>query len=116
MKEVDHSHDEDRDLHDRLAKLASAIEKKQSESVASDQKAARQDAMGGETGKAMSLGFRILAELVGGVVVGALIGWQIDQWTGWSPLFLIVFLGLGLVAGFMNMMKAAAGTNRLGQK
>ena len=112
MNEVDHSHDDDRDLQDRLAKLASAIEKKQAESAKSDREAVQQAAVGGETGKAMSLGFRILAELVGGVVVGALIGWQVDQWTGWSPLFLIVFLGLGLAAGFMNMMKAAAGTNR----
>lgn len=112
MNEVDHSHDEDRDLQDRLAKLASAIEKKQAESEASDQEAARQAAIGGETGKAMSLGFRILAELVGGVVVGALIGWQIDRWTGLSPLFLIVFLGFGIAAGFMNMMKAVSGTNR----
>ena len=112
MNEVDHSHDDDRDLQDRLAKLASAIEKKQAESETSDREAARQAAVGGETGKAMSLGFRILAELVGGVVVGALIGWQIDQWTGLSPLFLIVFLGLGLAAGFMNMMKAASNTIR----
>lgn len=112
MNGVDHSHDEDRDLQDRLAKLASAIEKKQAESEMSDQEAARQAAMGGETGKAMSLGFRILAELVGGVVVGALIGWQIDRWTGLSPLFLIVFLGLGVAAGFMNMMKAASVTSR----
>lgn len=112
MNEVDHSHDKDRDLQDRLARLASAIEKKQAESAIGDQEAARQAAMGGETGKAMSLGLRVLAELVGGVVVGALIGWQIDQWTGLSPLFLIVFLALGIAAGFMNMMKAVSVTNR----
>lgn len=112
MKEVDHSHDGDRDLQDRLAKLASAIEKKQAESSDRDREAERQAVMGGETGKAMSLGLRVLAELVGGVVVGALLGWQIDQWTGLSPLFLIVFLALGIAAGFMNMMKAVSATNR----
>ena len=49
----------------------------------------------------------MLAELVAGVVVGALMGWQLDQWSGLSPLFLIVFLILGVTAGFWNMMKLA---------
>jgi ATP synthase protein I len=44
---------------------------------------------------------------VAGVLVGAIIGWQLDQWSGMSPLFLIVFLILGLAAGFWNMMKIA---------
>ena len=108
MKEVDHGKSEDRDLHERLEKLSSAIEKKRSESAESDRKKAEQSAIGGETGKAMAQGFRMLAELVAGVVVGALIGWQLDQWSGLSPLFLIVFLILGVTAGFWNMMKLAS--------
>ena len=110
MKEVDHGKSEDRDLHERLEKLSSAIEKKRSETAESDRKQAEQSAIGGETGKAMAQGFRMLAELVAGVVVGALIGWQLDQWSGLSPLFLIVFLILGVTAGFWNMLKLASNT------
>ena len=105
MKEVDHSHGEDRDLHERLERLSSAIEKKQSDTADSDKEGDRQAAVGGETGRAMALGFRMLAELVAGVIVGAVSGWQIDQWTGLSPMFLIVFLMFGVAAGFWNMMK-----------
>jgi len=108
MKEVDHGKGEDRGLHQRLEKLSGAIEKKRSESAENDRRQAEQSAIGGETGKAMAQGFRILAELVAGVLVGTLIGWQIDQWTGLSPLFLIVFLLLGVAAGFWNMMKLAS--------
>ena len=108
MKEVDHGKGEDRDLHERLEKLSGAIEKKRLESAENVKREAEQSAIGGETGKAMAQGFRILAELVSGVLVGAIIGWQLDQWSGMSPLFLIVFLILGVAAGFWNMMKSAS--------
>ena len=108
MKEVDHGKGEDRDLHERLEKLSGAIEKKRLESAENVKREAEQSAIGGETGKAMGQGFRMLAELVSGVLVGAIIGWQLDQWSGMSPLFLIVFLILGVAAGFWNMMKSAS--------
>ena len=56
----------------------------------------------------MSLGFRVLAEFVAGVVVGGFIGWQIDTWLGTTPFGLIVFLMLGTAAGFWNVYKIAA--------
>ena len=108
MKEVDHGKGEDRDLHERLERLSGAIEKKRLESAETVKRDAEQSAIGGETGKAMGQGFRMLAELVSGVLVGAIIGWQLDQWSGMSPLFLIVFLILGVAAGFWNMMKSAS--------
>jgi ATP synthase protein I len=55
----------------------------------------------------MARGFRLSAELVGGVVVGALIGWLIDRGLGISPWGLIVFLLLGFAAGVLNVMRAA---------
>ena len=110
MKEVDHGKGEDRDLHERLEKLSGAIEKKRLESAENVKREAEQSAIGGETGKAMGQGFRMLAELVSGVLVGAIIGWQLDQWSGMSPLFLIVFLILGVAAGFWNMMRSASVT------
>ena len=110
MKEVDHGTGEDRDLHERLERLSGAIEKKRLESAENVKRDAEQSAIGGETGKAMAQGFRMLAELVSGVLVGAIIGWQLDQWSGMSPLFLIVFLILGVAAGFWNMMRSASVT------
>jgi ATP synthase protein I len=61
----------------------------------------------GSVGAAMSLGFRVMTEFVAAVVVGALIGWQIDTWTGTKPLFLLLFLTLGTAAGFMNVYRIA---------
>ena len=109
MKEVDHEDGGDRALQERLAKLAGAIEKKQADSSESDRRQAEAAAVGGETGKAMALGFRMLAELIAGVAVGAIIGWQIDRWSGLSPVFLIIFLMLGVAAGFWNMVKLGSG-------
>jgi ATP synthase protein I len=109
MKEVDHEDGGDRALQERLAKLAGAIEKKQADSSEMDRRLAEVASAGGETGKAMALGFRMLAELIAGVAVGAIIGWQIDLWSGLSPIFLIVFMMLGVAAGFWNMVKLGSG-------
>jgi ATP synthase protein I len=52
-------------------------------------------------------GFRLSSELVGGVLVGAAIGWALDRVLGISPWGLIVFLLLGFVAGVVNVIRAA---------
>ncbi|KEZ18662.1 MULTISPECIES: AtpZ/AtpI family protein [Sphingobium] len=51
------------------------------------------------------LGNRVLAELIGGLVGGALIGWVLDRLLGTSPWLLLVFLGLGIVAAFRNIIR-----------
>ena len=55
----------------------------------------------------MARGFRLSAELVAGVLVGAAIGWLIDRALGLSPWGMIVFLLLGFAAGVLNVMRAA---------
>ena len=55
----------------------------------------------------MSLGFRVLSEFVAATVVSALIGWRLDLWIGTTPFFLILFLGLGVAAGFWNVYRLA---------
>ena len=56
---------------------------------------------------AIARGFRLSTELVGGVAVGAFIGWALDRWLGISPWGMIVFLLLGFAAGVVNVMRAA---------
>jgi ATP synthase protein I len=99
---------EGRDLKARLEKLSNALNDKRGDL----QGAARgeNEASVTRTGQAMSLGFRVLAEFVAGVVVGGFIGWQTDVWLGTTPFGLVVFLALGTVAGFWNVYKLAATT------
>lgn len=59
------------------------------------------------SGKSMGIAFRISIELVLGVCVGAFVGWQIDQWLGTIPLFLLLFFLLGFAAGLRNVFRAA---------
>jgi ATP synthase protein I len=56
---------------------------------------------------AIARGFRLSAELVAGVLVGAGIGWLLDRWLGISPWGMIVFLLLGFAAGVLNVMRVA---------
>ena len=37
------------------------------------------------------------------LVIGSVVGWWLDNVTGWRPLFFIVFFLLGLVAGIRNV-------------
>lgn len=43
--------------------------------------------------------------IVSGTAVGFAIGWYLDKWFGTKPWLLLIFLILGIVAGFMNMFR-----------
>lgn len=51
------------------------------------------------------LGNRVLAELIGGMVGGALIGWVFDRFVGTSPWGLLVMLFLGIIVAFRNIIR-----------
>jgi len=51
------------------------------------------------------LGNRVLAELLGGMVGGALIGWVLDRLLGTSPWLLLTLLFLGIVVAFRNIIR-----------
>lgn len=51
------------------------------------------------------LGNRVLAELLGGMIGGALIGWLIDRVAGTSPWGLLVMLFLGIIVAFRQILK-----------
>jgi ATP synthase protein I len=89
------------ELRSRFDTLSAALEKRRDEDnrQKADDTASRMAASG--YGKA----FRVTADLVAGVLVGALLGWTLDYLAGTRPWGLIVFLLLGFCAGVMTMLR-----------
>jgi ATP synthase protein I len=58
-------------------------------------------------GVVLGRAFRLVSELVIGLVVGGAIGWYLDQWLGTTPIMLLIFFVLGVAAGVLNVMRAA---------
>ena len=56
-------------------------------------------------GGALAQGFRFAVEIVAATAVGSALGWQLDRWLGSKPWFLLLFMLLGLAAGFINLMR-----------
>lgn len=71
---------------------------------------------GAEKYNAMSMGWRMIIELVLSVMVGAAMGWGLDSLLGTLPLMLIVFVLLGFAAGVRTMMRSAAEIQRRQEK
>jgi ATP synthase protein I len=90
-------------LSARLKRLGEQLEKQRVDRPADTAPAAR--SLTGPSGFAR--GFQLSSELVGGVIVGAAIGWSLDRWLGISPWGLIVFLMVGFAAGVLNVMRSA---------
>jgi len=55
--------------------------------------------------QALGYGMQMAMDLVLGPVVGAAIGWGLDRVLGTAPVLLLVFLGLGIAAGIMNLVR-----------
>jgi len=98
--------DEADELKARLAKLRGDLQS-QRDGQKEVQRKADGDLTDKGLGQAMSLGFRVLSEFVAATVVGAVIGWQLDLWIGTAPFLLILFLGLGVAAGFWSVYRLA---------
>jgi ATP synthase protein I len=60
---------------------------------------------------AIGIAFRLSVELVSAVVVGGGIGWLLDRWLGTAPWCLLSFFLLGIIAGIMNVFRAARDLN-----
>jgi ATP synthase protein I len=104
--ETDKPGSSDADLKARLDKLSGAI-KTGTADIAADRASASSSASSQATGSAMGMGFRVASELMAGVIVGGGMGWALDRWLGTQPLFLIVMLLVGMVAGFWNVYRLA---------
>ena len=56
----------------------------------------------------MSLGWRLVTELVLSMMIGGAMGWGLDYVFGTLPAFFIVFILLGFAAGVRTVMRSAA--------
>ena len=52
-----------------------------------------------------SIGFKISMDLISSIIVGALIGIGLDKIFSTKPIFFIIFLVLGIIAGFYSLFK-----------
>jgi ATP synthase protein I len=55
---------------------------------------------------ALAQGTRYALEIAATTIVGAGIGWMLDRWLQTRPWLFLLFLLLGIAAGFWNLMKA----------
>lgn len=55
-----------------------------------------------------SLAWRMVTELVAGMLLGLGLGWGLDSLFGTRPAFLVLFVLLGFAAGVRVMMRTAA--------
>ena len=57
----------------------------------------------------LNIYYRVGTELLAGLLIGAGIGWTLDQWVNSTPLFLIIFFILGGLAGIYNLWRVVTG-------
>ena len=76
--------------------------------VASEAKRTGRDNQGQDPNYRM--GNRVLADLIGGIAGGALVGWVVDRLLGTSPWGFMILLFLGIVVAFRNIIRIAGQT------
>ncbi len=59
----------------------------------------------------LGIAFRLVSELLAGVIVGGAIGWALDRFFGTAPILLIVMFLVGVAAGIFNVVRAAREMN-----
>ena len=74
----------------------------------------KKDALIDKSRNAASLGkaLKISTELVAAVLVGATIGFILDNWFGTKPLLTIFLFFIGVAAGILNVFKSAKRMNK----
>jgi ATP synthase protein I len=68
------------------------------------EKASEAKSKGNSSGYGQAM--KLSSEFIAGILVGAGIGWVLDQWLETTPFGLIVFLLLGFGAGVLNVLRS----------
>ncbi len=87
-------------LTERLDKLGQTLEERDRKLLGSAKAGQSSDVKG------YAQAFKLSSEFIAGVLVGAAIGFLLDQWAGTKPWGLIVFLLLGFGAGVLNVLRS----------
>jgi len=53
-----------------------------------------------------NVAYRVLVDMIAGLLVGGLLGYWLDRWLGWAPFALIGGLIVGFAAGVNNAWRA----------
>ena len=56
--------------------------------------------------------YRVLVDMIAGLLVGGFLGYWLDRWLGWAPWSLVTGLVLGFVAGVNNAWRAIRAYSR----
>ena len=83
------------DLDARLKTARGKVEKPQQNSDQS-----------GMSQRQTGVAYRVLADMIAGLLVGGFLGYWLDRWLGWAPYSLVTGLVLGFVAGANNAWRA----------
>jgi len=51
------------------------------------------------------IGFKISLDLISPIIVGCIVGLGFDNFFSMKPIFFIIFLLLGVIAGFLNIYR-----------
>lgn len=60
----------------------------------------------------MNQAMRMGVEMVSGVAVGSVFGFYVDRWLGTMPIFFIICFFLGAAAGFRNLIRGSAESDK----
>jgi ATP synthase protein I len=92
-------------MSDELEKLSERIKK--AKVVRRDAPENIEQGQDEESAREMSVSMRLGMELLAGLITGGIVGYFFDSIFNTMPLFLIVFIFLGAMAGFWTVYKLA---------
>lgn len=63
-------------------------------------------AASGMSHRQTAVAYRVLVDMIAGLLVGGVLGYWLDRWLGWAPWGLVALLVLGFIAGANNAWRA----------
>jgi len=91
-------------LSARLQRLGERLDQAKTSRASGVDEASRR----GDYASGLARGLRLSSELVGAVIIGAVLGWLVDRWAGTRPWGLIVLLLLGFAGGVHSIVRSVS--------